>query len=45
MLGYPEERIADLQNLPELKYLSNTEETALAGDKEKDEKVKTVAAE
>jgi hypothetical protein len=23
MLGYPEERVADLQNLPELKYLQS----------------------
>jgi hypothetical protein len=45
MLGYPEERVADLQNLPELKYLSNTEETALAGDQEQNKKAATVAAE
>jgi hypothetical protein len=45
MLGYPEERVADLQNLPELKYLTKSEETALAGEQEQGKKSATAAAE
>ena len=46
MLGYPEERVADLQNLPELKYLTQpSEEVQLKDGKAQVQKPAAIAAE
>jgi hypothetical protein len=46
MLGYPEERVADLQNLPELKYLNMpVEDVVLEKKPEETKKASAIAAE